>query len=263
MSNLQSGRNFVIVGTGNLALHLGKALKEKGYSLLQVVGRDSIKTKKFAQNFRAVSFTTKISQITKDADIYFFCVNDDQLEALAKKIDLKGKLIVHCSGSVPMSVLQPASSHYGVMYPLYTFSGEDKQVDFLEVPVFIEGATLLARKKIQSIACDLSSKVRLLNSDKRKKLHLAAVMSANFSNLLYQLSNEYLQKEKAGRFSDLLPLLRKTIDKLELHSPHKVQTGPASRKDKQTISKHLNLLKNHKGHQKIYRMLSAAIESRS
>ena len=45
-------------------------------------------------------------------------------------------------------------------------------------------------------------------------------------------------------FEILFPLIRETLEKIEKNKPSKIQTGPAIRKDMNTIKKHLNFIKS-------------------
>ncbi|MEO0900938.1 MAG: DUF2520 domain-containing protein, partial [Bacteroidota bacterium] len=100
-------------------------------------------------------------------------------------------------------------------------------------------------------------KVYDINSDQRKKLHLAAVFANNFSNHLFHISETLCEKEDLP-FELLKPLILETVKKLETLSPKDAQTGPARRDDSTSIEKHLELLTNA-NHKKIYTLLSEAI----
>ena len=82
-----------------------------------------------------------------------------------------------------------------------------------------------------------------MNSAQRKQLHIAAVFACNFSNHMYSIADDLLAKKNID-FSILLPLIRQTVQKLEANSPKEVQTGPAKRKDLQTIKNQINLLED-------------------
>ena len=82
-------------------------------------------------------FTTSPERITPDADIYIVAVKDDAVESVLSKMNLQNKLVVHCSGSLPLTVLEKYSKNYGVIYPLQTFS-KQREINFREIPVFIE-----------------------------------------------------------------------------------------------------------------------------
>jgi predicted short-subunit dehydrogenase-like oxidoreductase (DUF2520 family) len=89
----------------------------------------------------------------------------------------------------------------------------------------------------------ISKNVVEISSEKRAKLHLAAVFVNNFVNYLYQIGSEVLKKGNLP-FELLKPLIAETASKIETLSPEEAQTGPAKRNDKKTIEKHLHLLEN-------------------
>jgi predicted short-subunit dehydrogenase-like oxidoreductase (DUF2520 family) len=253
-------KSFVMTGTGNLSFHLCAALIQKGFLLKQLVGRTEKNTAALARKFNC-AFTTDPKKIVQNADFYFVCVNDDAIKKTAARLKIKNGIVIHCSGSVAMQELKGASKNYGVLYPLYTFSKNDA-VDFKRIPLFVEGSTSAAKKELLWLAKKLGPKVIEMNSAKREKLHLAAVMSANFSNFLFTLSTEFLQKEKAGTIDFLLPLIQKTAEKLGNTTSANAQTGPARRKDKKVIARHLKLLKKYPEHKKIYKLLTSGIIKR-
>jgi predicted short-subunit dehydrogenase-like oxidoreductase (DUF2520 family) len=90
-------------------------------------------------------------------------------------------------------------------------------------------------------------------------MHLAAVMVNNFSNHLYTLANDFLDKEKIPHFKLLFPLMQQTIKKAKKLKPVSAQTGPAKRNDKKTITKHLEILKKNPETRKIYSSISENI----
>jgi predicted short-subunit dehydrogenase-like oxidoreductase (DUF2520 family) len=253
-------KSFVVIGTGNLAVHLTRALLKAGFTLKQVAGRNKAHTKNFAAAFK-VPLTIDLNEVDQSADFYILCVNDDSIVDIAKKHHLKNKLVIHCSGSTPMNVLRMISSKYGVLYPLYTFSKTDK-VKFEKIPVFIEGNTTAVTGEVSGIAKKIGGSVQQMSSDKREKLHLAAVMTANFSNYLFSLAHEYLARENVRDFKLLLPLLDKTVSKLKKYSPKEAQTGPARRHDKKVIQKHKSLLKKYPEQARTYALLSDEIGKR-
>ena len=55
-----------------------------------------------------VPFTTTISKLSSDADVYVLAVSDDAITEMAANLFPVGdRLIVHTSGSTPMDVLAP------------------------------------------------------------------------------------------------------------------------------------------------------------
>jgi predicted short-subunit dehydrogenase-like oxidoreductase (DUF2520 family) len=252
--------SVVMVGTGNLAVHLSHALRKAKLELTQIIGRNKSKTKKIASQLGFTSHSASLSKIALQADIYFICINDDEIKKVSSQMKLPGKLVVHCSGTVPLHTLSSISENHAVLYPLYSFSSSDDPVNFKKIPIFIEASNKKSKSQILFISKKLSPAAISLNSLQREKLHLAAVLSANFSNYLFHVAWDYLHKEKVNHAKNLLPLLEKTVSKLHHHSPLTAQTGPARRGDKKTIQKHLLLLKNYPEQKSVYRLLTRLIQ---
>ncbi|MCY1559553.1 hypothetical protein D9M68_966030 [compost metagenome] len=98
-----------------------------------------------------------------------------------------------------------------------------------------------------------------MNSERRKILHLAAVFACNFTNHLYTLSAQLLEENELD-FDLLRPLILETAEKVQLHNPMEVQTGPAIRGDEKTLTKHNELLVNKPQLLKLYQILSDSIK---
>jgi len=82
-------------------------------------------------------YTTSFSNISHETDGYFVAVKDAAFEKVLPQINFKNKLLVHCSGSMPLSCIETYSENTGVFYPLQTFS-KNREIDFSKIPVFIE-----------------------------------------------------------------------------------------------------------------------------
>jgi len=250
-------KKIVIIGSGNVASHFARILIKKGHEIVQFVGRNKEALEQLSLKY-LVSNITDFKLINRNADVYLICVNDDEIEKVAKQINLNDKLILHTSGSVSLKKIQNTSTNTGVLYPLQTFSKNDK-VKWSKIPFLIEGSNKEAETMILHLANSFSKKVIILNSIQREKMHLAAVMVNNFSNHLFTLANDFLEKEKIPHFKLLFPLLQQTIKKNKKIKPALAQTGPAKRNDKKVIANHLSILKKHPETSKIYTSISESI----
>lgn len=229
---------ITIAGRGNVGSHLAKALSPTS----------------------EVNFTDCRSDIIDagDSDLLLICVKDDAIREVASKIRNFNGVVAHTSGSVPMSVLDGVAQHYGVFYPLQTFS-KDVTLDYTEIPVFIEGNSAAAVSLLSHVAEDMGCRHFPADSSLRKKLHIASVFACNFTNHLYTIADSLLKEENLD-ISVLLPLIKETTGKLERTlSPAKSQTGPAARGDSGVVKAHLDMLSHNDRLEKIYRMISADI----
>ena len=247
---------FVFIGAGNLATHLSLTLKINGFQIAQVYSRTEDSAKELAKKLDC-GFTNSTGDIHKDADVYVIALKDSAYEKVLPQIDFGNKLVIHCSGSTPLSVLSGYAKNYGVLYPLQTFSKE-REVNFREIPVFVEGNSAENKKKVLQVAHKISGSVALLNSEKRIYLHIAAVFVCNFVNHFYSIGSDILHSENIS-FDVLKPLIKETADKIKEMEPHNAQTGPAVRYDENIISKHLEHLKGKNNYDELYSLISKSI----
>ena len=234
---------IVIIGAGNVATHLANRLKKKGHEILQI----------------NAPYITDIKKINKLADIYLLCVPDDEIEKLNKTLKLPKKLILHTSGSVDMKALKNISTNMGVLYPLQSFSKHVK-VSFASLPLLIEASNTISLQQLKTVSLSLSKHIHEVNSAERLKVHVAATMVNNFTNYLYNLSYDFLTKEKSNAFHLLMPLIKQTAKKIKINKPSTVQTGPAKRGDEKTIKKHLKLLEKYPNQKQVYELFTKLIK---
>ena len=248
---------IVLIGAGNLATHLGKALHAAGHDMVQVFSRTMQSAETLASLLDAEPLTD-IAQVRDDADVYIFSVKDSALEQLISQLcGGEKKVLLHTAGSMPMSVFRGKALHYGVLYPMQTFS-KQREVDFSIIPCFVEANDEFALKQIEGLAGQISHRVYQLSSEDRKYLHLSAVFACNFANHCYAASQELLQQHGIP-FDVMLPLIDETAAKVHGMTPKEAQTGPAVRYDENVIGKQIQLLENQPYFQKIYDCMSKSI----
>ena len=247
-----------LIGAGNLATQLGKSLKKAGVIISQVYSRTEDSARTLGELLEA-EWLTDIKALRDEADIYIFSVKDSVLcELISEACKSRGeKLFLHTAGSMPMSCFEGKALHYGVFYPMQTFS-KTKDVDFERIPVFIEGNSIETEDVIKSLANKLTQRVIRLSSVDRKYLHLAAVWTCNFTNYCYTVASDILG-EHGIPFDVMLPLINETTEKIQKISPKEAQTGPAVRGDRNVMSKQLELMNGKEDLQELYKMLSKGI----
>ena len=249
---------IILIGAGNVAHHLAGTLLKAGENLCQIYSRTLDSARQLGMK-TGISYTAEVNEVYPDGDIYIFCVSDDVLPSIIKTIRMPDDaLLLHTSGSQPMDVFKSYSKHYGVIYPVQTFS-KKRELDFREIPLCVEGNTDPVKERIKKFAEKLSDKIYEIDSVQRKELHLAAVFACNFPNYLYQVAGKLLE-DKGLSFAMLRPLIFETAHKVMLLNPEEAQTGPAKRGDESIMNMHKNMLKNDKDLLKIYTILSEGIK---
>ena len=249
---------IVFIGAGNLATNLAKVLYHKGFRIVQVYSRTEESARSLAEMVEA-EYTTNLEEISQDAHLYIVSLKDAAFVELLPQI-ASGKqhsLLVHTAGSIPMSIWKGHAERYGVFYPMQTFS-KQREVDFKEIPFFIEAKRPEDVELLKAIAATLSDKVFEADSEQRKSLHLAAVFICNFTNHMYTLAADLLEKYNLP-FDVMLPLIDETARKVHELKPSDAQTGPAIRYDENVINNHLTMLADAPALQEIYKLISKSI----
>ncbi len=245
-------KNITLIGSGNVATHLGLAFFNKGFIINQVFSKQFENASILANKIDAEAID-KLTNLSTDSDLYLICIKDDAIASVVKEIQFNGKLIAHTSGSISINVLNK-KENYGIFYPLQTFSKE-KEVDINHVPFCIEGNSESNQNALLKLAQKLSENVQLISSEQRKAIHLAAVFACNFSNNMYAIADDILSDNNIS-LDILKPLIKETAQKITTLKPKDVQTGPAIRNDQKIIKNHLKMLADSKDYQDIYQIIS-------
>ena len=247
---------IAMIGSGNVATQLGKALHAKGNQITHVYSRSQTNGR-FLSDKLGAETVTDLDEIPHTNDLYIIAVTDNAVSDVANKLRVDSGIVVHTSGTVPMAILSVASPNYGVLYPLQTFT-KDKDVDFDTVPICVEGSSPNVEQELTNLGMTLSSHVCSFSSEQRKILHVAAVFACNFTNQMIAISDSILASH--GLDLDVLrPLIQETLDKIQTASPKNVQTGPAKRGDQEVMFAHLELLTTYPQYQKMYSFVSESI----
>jgi len=246
----------VILGAGNVATHLAKALRKVNVHIAQVWSYHYENAVELANKVDAVAIKT-LDELDFNASICLIAVKDDAIATLINQLKRFKGVVVHTSGAVNINIFD-GLANYGAFYPLQTFS-KSKELSFADIPLCLEANNENTLRILKGLAINLSGNVIEVDSEKRKILHLAAVFACNFTNHLYTLADEVL-KEHQLDFAILRPLINETAAKVQQTLPKEVQTGPAIRNDKQTIQKHEQLLLQQPQLLEIYKTLSNSIK---
>ena len=232
---------IVLIGRGRLATNLEHALLSAGHEVASINSRT-------------------LEALPLEADVYIVAVKDaalaDVIRAATK--GRESQLFVHTAGSMPMDIFNGLTVHYGVFYPMQTFSKE-RLVDFNDISVFLETNDAVSMERLKMLSTTLTTHIYELDSEGRKHLHLAAVFACNFVNHCYALSAEVLAA-KGLPFSVMLPLVDETAQKVHELSPREAQTGPAVRGDQNVMQMQANILAGNPAVKQIYEALSNDIQ---
>lgn len=247
--------NIVILGSGNTATVLAKLMHTAGHSIVQVWSRNQQHAAELAKQVQSKAIYS-LQEITAEADLCMIAVSDKAIGEVAAELTLKKKVLVHTAGSVSMEVLKNASPNYGVLYPLQSLR---KEMTVLPaVPFLIDGNSDDVKALLKDLALSVSTKVEVAGDEARLQMHLAAVVTSNFTNHLYALTEEFCKNHQLN-FELLHPLILEVANRLNHGKAIDMQTGPARRGDDETIQKHLHLLEADRQLHDLYQSFSESI----
>ncbi|WP_085536280.1 Rossmann-like and DUF2520 domain-containing protein [Massilibacteroides vaginae] len=247
--------NIVFIGAGNLATSLANEMFRHKLHISQVYSRTEESASLLANQLDC-PWTTSTDDIITDADWYIFSVKDDALAELISRLKPNKGLWLHTAGSMPADIFEGYTDRYGVIYPLQTFS-KKRIVDFSKIPFILEANNAADLAQLKSTSALLTQDIRVLTSEERKTIHLAAVFACNFANHMWSLAWKLLENKQISP-EILIPLIEETASKIQYLTPMQAQTGPAVRYDKNVIEKHMDMLEQE-DMKAIYGLLSQSI----
>ncbi|MFY0687821.1 MAG: DUF2520 domain-containing protein [Cyclobacteriaceae bacterium] len=240
-----------IIGSGNVAFHLFKALEHRKVPIDGIFCRNVTSTSNHFGIEAPISDDRDLRSIS--SEIILICVKDEAIQDVLLNYSFpKTAMLVHTAGSVSMDVFDGFIHGHGVLYPLQTFS-RNREINFSQVPLLLEADNEKSFTKLEGLAGKLSKSVSRVESAEREQIHIAAVILNNFTNFLFYLTDNHLDRP----LHIFKPLIQETIKKAMEDGPMSGQTGPAIRGDLATINRHLELLNKDIG--PTYKFLSQQI----
>lgn len=250
---------IAIIGTGNVAWHLGEAFENAGHTITEVYGRTLAKANSISERLYATVPLKELDFSESEAEVFVMAVSDEAIPDFADAVILPEKaILVHTSGSVSLDVLAYSSAQYtGIFYPLQSFS-KHRKMDISDVPILLESDDREVMKRLKQLAKTLSPFCYEVNSKDRLAIHVAAVFASNFTNHMVRIAEEVMHRQ--GLDVEMLkPLLIEQVSKCLDMGARQAQTGPAARGDISTLESHHQFLSYNEGFAEIYRVVSQDI----
>ena len=248
---------ITLVGSGNVATWMAQRLQgSQRFPVTQVYSRKLENARRLAELSEAEAIDD-IRQLNPDNQIFVFALADNAYETLLPQLPFRLPTALTTSGTVSCQCLKEYADRYGVVYPLQTFT-KSQDMRTLEVPLCLESDFVGDRKEqMWDLARELSPTCYEVSEVQRAQMHVAAVFACNFSNAMYQIAYKLLE-ENGLPFDILIPLLRRTVEKVSEMPPAEAQTGPAVRGDVNVMRKQMASLEDERLRE-IYRIMSEMI----
>lgn len=244
--------HIAIIGSGRLAAFLSESFTRAGVAVQTLVSRNAFTGKVLADHLGA-HFSENL-QDAASADYIFLAVHDHSVAAVSNALPAGNFTLCHSAGALHIDVLEKHAKR-AVAWPLQSISGD---VDPTEVPLLFECNDEKAGLGLQQVFEKSGFRIHHVDSELRKRYHLAAVFANNFSNAMLAAS-ELVTSIHELNPELLKPLIEHTFENaLKKGSVHS-QTGPAARGDLKSMETHLSLLQTQPELHKLYGDVSAFI----
>src|SRR6476660_7793570 len=173
---------IAFVGAGQVGTALAVAFTRADWSVTAVASRDEDRRRRFAELVPGSRGFAEPNAVLDDADLIFLTVPDDAVAATAARLSLySGQALVHTSGALPASVLQPAmaaGTSLGSFHPLVSFTDLDRAIaDLHGATVALEGDESLL-PLLADLAESIGAQPVLLPEGGKAAYHAAAMMAA-------------------------------------------------------------------------------------
>ena len=246
-------KSLAIIGAGRVGRALGRRLREAGWRVIVVAARSDASARsatKFIGGGRPVA---GIPASLIGAGVILLTVPDDAVAGIAAELadragaELRGKVVLHTSGALGSSVLEPLRAQgaaVGSMHPLQTFSGVSAPP--LDGKVFAIEGDAAAVRTARRMAHTLGGVPVGISAAQKPLYHAAGVFGAGLCLALEEagvqvLMNAGLKRREALRA--LLSLTRQVLEHYEKLGPQKAWTGPLARGDYRVIARHQEALR--------------------
>jgi predicted short-subunit dehydrogenase-like oxidoreductase (DUF2520 family) len=285
---ITSKPTVAIVGAGRLATFLAVALHDAGFTITEIVTRDSAPSRARARALAArvgARVVTAHSAVL-DATLLWLCVPDGEIQraawAMADHLaaraaaNKKGRsenrapniapsklrFALHSSGALlsrELGPLRKAGAAVASVHPLMTFV-TGSQPSLTGVPFAIEGdeaAARVARRIVRQLGGESFS----LPASRKAAYHAWATLTSPLLLAFLVTLEEAagaagLTRQDARHRS--LPIIRQTLANYLRLGPAHSFSGPLVRGDADTVAKHLAVLKKYPGAREVYMALARA-----
>jgi predicted short-subunit dehydrogenase-like oxidoreductase (DUF2520 family) len=248
--------SITIVGAGNMAWHLAHAFSKTDIKIECIINRNIDKGKELALDI-GTNYSANFELSGCKSQFIIVAISDSSIVEVLEKTNPVNTIIIHTSGSIGIDIFKNKAFNYGVLYPFQSLTRKI-EIDFSKVPIFIDASDEITLQSIHFLASKISGSICSLNSEQRRKLHLAGVLLNNFTNHITTLAFDYLDKNGLNK-DYAIPLLEETIHKIKKIGPRESQTGPARRNNKEIMEMHLEMLKEDLRLKNLYKVISDSI----
>jgi predicted short-subunit dehydrogenase-like oxidoreductase (DUF2520 family) len=242
-------RGFALVGAGRAGTSVAVALAERGWDLVAVAGHsiDTPSVRDLVDRWadRGGVQARAVPDVGRDVELVIIATPDAAIAevaaALAPGLE-PDALVLHLSGACTLDELRKlgverSDVRLGSLHPLQSLpSGELGSARLAGSWCAIDGPV-----EVERLAVSLGLRPFRVDAAQRVRYHAAATIASN--HVVALLAQAQRVAADAGvPLEAFLPLVRATIDNVELLGAESALTGPVARGDVDTVRRHLDAL---------------------
>ena len=250
MKKYTKDSKVTIIGAGRLGGSFAFALVNASYNVKSIFSRNFNSSVNLSRKINNCFPSESIQKAVDNADVVFITTPDDAILSVAKSIIWKSKcIVIHCSGSKTLEVLNPArdqGAQIGSLHPVQTFSGEIGNKESLKGVTFAIDGEDDVLDILRQLVLDLGGFPVKISPELRPLYHLSAFLACGgLVTLVSKASSlwESMGYNDSTGLKSLLPLIKKTIENIESKGTYESMTGPVNRGDISTISEHISAIR--------------------
>ncbi len=254
-----------VIGAGRVGTALALALSERGHRIAAVSSRRDNTARALARRIAGAE-PVAASDVVARCDLVFLALPDPCVASVAAEhLWRAGQAVVHTSGALDLSVLEPAAARDalpGSFHPLRAFAaGEAGGNPFAGITCGIAGPPSLAPRLVE-LAAALGARALRIDGVDRSLYHAAAVFSAGFGVALLAAARRVWALAglpEAEARTALAPLLMGAAANAAAQPLERALTGPIARGEPDTVERHLAKLEREPELAALYRALAAQL----
>lgn len=247
--------SIALIGAGSAGTAITLALHEKGYPVAAVASRSLESAQRSASLVDCTYPGIDPAEAAGRADVVIIATPDGVIEETCRAIAVaggfsSGQLVIHLSGALGSDALE-STLQSGVdtlsLHPAQTMAEPVAGASLLRDAWFCLEGNPSAVTRGRRLAGDISGKAIVISKEKKVLYHAALSVASNYLNTLVAAAVEMLELTGIpgeDALDLLMPLIRGGVDNLGTNGLPGALTGPISRGDAGTVSKHLHALQD-------------------
>ena len=236
------------IGAGRVGTTLAMLLSRAGYKIAAVSSRTPGSCERFLRHVKQGRICSDNAEAAALGEIVFITTNDDSITEVCAGISpqLRGKLVVHCSGALTTDALKSASgASKAVVHPMQAVPCVAKGVKSIPGSYFDVECDSKTFPEVKKLVHSIGGIPVRIEREDRIFNHIASCMVSNYPVALFTIALKLYEGTKIGeaKATDMLmPLFEESVRNIQSAGAIQSLTGPIERGDIETVRKHLEVL---------------------